>query len=77
MESALAKTVAVPAADQPKSGSFDAKGVKIRFLVEGKRELVGLDPFREGEAPSEPLRIPFRLERTSASSVEPSLALPS
>jgi hypothetical protein len=69
MKSALAKPVAVPAADQPRSGSFDAKGVKIHFLVEGNGEPVGLDPFGEGEAPSEPLRIPCRLGR--------SLALPS
>jgi hypothetical protein len=42
MKSVLAKPVAVPAADQPRSRSFDAKGVKIHFLVEGKGELVGL-----------------------------------
>ena len=42
MRSARAKPVAVPAADQPRSGSFDAKGAKILFLVEGKGELVGL-----------------------------------
>jgi hypothetical protein len=69
MRSARAKPVAVPAADQPRYGSFDAKGVKIHFLAEGNGEPVSLDPFGEGEAPPEPLRIPCRLGR--------SLSLPS
>jgi len=38
----LAKPVALLAAEETRSRSFDAKGVKIHFLVEGKGEPVVL-----------------------------------